>query len=53
MMFIVPLLLFTLLLDVISFFVTLVIARSWYQLSHPPKDKDEWYVRADRIDRPL
>lgn len=53
MMFIVPLLLFTLLLDVISFFVTLVIAMSWYQLSHPPKDKDEWYVRANGIDRPL
>ena len=53
MMFVVPLLLLTLLLVVMSFFVTLVIARSWYQLSHPTKDKDEWYVRANGIDRPL
>lgn len=53
MMFEILLILFTLVLNVISLFVTLVITRSWYQLSHPPKDKDEWYIRADRFDRRL
>lgn len=48
---IILLLAFTILIGIPFTFIFWMIQRSWKVLEKPPKNKEEWYMRAGRIDK--
>lgn len=48
---IILLLAFIILISIPFVFILWMVQRSWRVLEKPPKNKEEWYMRAGRIDK--
>lgn len=48
---IILLLAFIILISILFVFILWMVQRSWRVLEKPPKNKEEWYMRAGRIDK--